>query len=84
MQPPNVAGNLQKAIQSIQTPHPCIGLIGARQVGKTTLAKEIGRSYERVIYLDLELNADLVKLEDAETYLRQFHDHLIIIDEVQR
>jgi predicted AAA+ superfamily ATPase len=63
---------------------PCVGLIGPRQVGKTTLAKEIGKSYERVIYLDLELNADLVKLEDAETYLRQFHDHLIIIDEVQR
>lgn len=63
---------------------PCVGLIGPRQVGKTTLAKEIGKSFERVIYLDLELNADLVKLEDAETYLRQFNDHLIIIDEVQR
>lgn len=63
---------------------PCVGLIGPRQVGKTTLAKEIGRSFERVIYLDLELNADIVKLEDAETYLRQFQDHIIIIDEVQR
>ncbi|MFA6126607.1 MAG: ATP-binding protein [Bacteroidales bacterium] len=63
---------------------PCVGLIGPRQVGKTTLAKEIGKSFDRVLYLDLELNADLVKLEDAETYLRQFPEHLVIIDEVQR
>jgi len=74
----------EERIRHLLSGFPCVGLIGPRQVGKTTLAKEIGKSFDRVIYLDLELNSDLVKLEDAETYLRQFQEHLIIIDEVQR
>jgi len=63
---------------------PCVAIIGPRQVGKTTLAKQIQKGYESTIYLDLELRNDFVKLEDPETYLKQFEDHLVIIDEVQR
>jgi len=61
-----------------------VAIIGPRQVGKTTLAKQIKKDYKSSIYLDLELRNDLVKLDDPETYLKQFEDHLIIIDEVQR
>jgi predicted AAA+ superfamily ATPase len=63
---------------------PCVALVGLRQVGKTTLAKQIQETYQSSIYLDLELQRDFIKLDDAETYLKQFEDRLVIIDEVQR
>ena len=64
---------------------PVVGIIGARQVGKTTLAKSIIEKLSRdTIYLDLELTSDLVKLEEPELYLNQYSDKLIIIDEIQR
>jgi predicted AAA+ superfamily ATPase len=64
---------------------PAVGLIGSRQVGKTTLAMMVAqRSAERAIYLDLERPSDLAKLGDAELYLGSMADSLVIIDEVQR
>jgi predicted AAA+ superfamily ATPase len=64
---------------------PAVGIIGSRQVGKTTLAMMIaeGRS-GKTVYLDLERPSDLAKLGDAELYLRSVADSLVIIDEVQR
>ncbi|MEZ4828402.1 MAG: ATP-binding protein [Bacteroidia bacterium] len=64
---------------------PAVALLGPRQVGKTTLALEIAEEHIRkpVSYLDLELDTDRVKLEDAETYLRTMENKLLIIDEVQ-
>jgi len=62
---------------------PVIGILGARQVGKTTLAKSLIAS-EETLYIDLELNSDLRKLDDAETYLRSHQTKCVIIDEVQR
>ena len=33
---------------------PCVALVGPRQVGKTTLAKQIQKTYKSTVYLDLE------------------------------
>ncbi len=64
---------------------PCVALIGPRQVGKTTLVKEIQKQIKSdSIYLDLELTSDFNKLLDAETFLSQNISKTIIIDEVQR
>lgn len=64
---------------------PIVGIIGPRQVGKTTLAKHIqSQLKQESIYLDLELDSDLRKLDDAETYLNLHRDKCVIIDEVQR
>ena len=63
---------------------PCVAIIGPRQVGKTTLARQIAKSHAQSIYLDLELQRDFIKLDDPETYLGQFSDYLIILDEIQR
>jgi uncharacterized protein len=64
---------------------PVTGIIGPRQVGKTTLAtilvEQLARPY---IHLDLELDSDLHKLNEAETYLRFHQDNLVVIDEIQR
>jgi len=74
----------ESRIQFLLTGFPAVAIIGPRQVGKTTLAKIIGNASSKVLYLDLELPRDLTKLDDPETFLRQFEDYLIIIDEVQR
>ncbi|MEA3287634.1 MAG: ATP-binding protein [Candidatus Marinimicrobia bacterium] len=64
---------------------PVVGLIGARQVGKTTLCKMIQtRTGKQTHYLDLELNSDLNKLGRAELYLSRFKNQCVIIDEIQR
>jgi len=63
---------------------PAIGITGPRQVGKTTLAKQIISFIDHsVIYLDLELNSDYQKLQNPEFYLLQHSDKCIIIDEIQ-
>lgn len=63
--------------------NPVVALLGARQVGKTTLAK-IMASDRASIYLDLESTNDLAKLTDPAEFLRENSDKLIILDEIQR
>lgn len=60
-----------------------VALIGPRQVGKTTLALQIGGS-ERALYLDLESRADRSKLADPALYLNDYEDRLVILDEIHR
>ncbi len=74
----------ERKVKDLLKGFPCVAIIGPRQVGKTTLAKKIQKEYKLSVYLDLEFQKDFIKLEDAETYLRQFENHLVIIDEVQR
>lgn len=62
---------------------PAVALVGARQVGKTTLAQACGREFDG-IYLDLESQRDLRKLSDPEDYLSAREQHLVILDEIQR
>jgi predicted AAA+ superfamily ATPase len=62
---------------------PAVALLGPRQVGKTTLAQEIGDSRPS-IYLDLESSSDRAKLSDSEAYLAAHEDELVILDEVHR
>src|SRR4030067_844430 len=77
--------NLIKPIKDSLKQYPGVGLIGCRQVGKTTLARVLEKDLvKRVIYLDLELPSDIAKLHDSELYLSQFPDSLVIIDEIQR
>ena len=64
---------------------PITGIIGPRQVGKTTLAKSITAGLGKpFIHLDLELDGDLQRLSEAETFLRFHQDKLVVIDEIQR
>ncbi len=58
-------------------------LLGARQIGKTTLAKSISLS-QNSNYLDLEASEDLLKLSDPTAYLESHRDELTILDEIQR
>ncbi|MDP3036145.1 MAG: AAA family ATPase, partial [Rhodocyclaceae bacterium] len=62
---------------------PAVALLGPRQVGKTTLALEVGRDFN-AHYLDLESEQDRAKLAQAELYLADHQDKLVILDEVHR
>lgn len=62
---------------------PAVALLGARQIGKTTLAKAIGRDIPS-LYLDLESPEDQLKLSDPISFLSSHQDKLIILDEIQR
>jgi len=76
---------IQGRIEMSLSRYPVVGILGPRQVGKTTLAKMImERVKKKVSYLDLELPSDLNKLRDPELYLSRLADMLIIIDEIQR
>ncbi len=75
---------LQKEVIKRLKHYPATGIIGARQTGKTTLAKQISSTIDKdVIYLDLESVADYQKLENPELYFEQHRDKCIIIDEIQ-
>lgn len=63
---------------------PSIGILGPRQVGKTTLAKSLLQEDSNYIYLDLERPSDLAKLQNAELFFELNRDKRIILDEVQR
>ena len=62
---------------------PVVGLVGARQVGKTTLARSLGaREQGRVTFFDLEDPTDEARFADPKLALESL-DGLVVIDEVQ-
>jgi uncharacterized protein len=64
---------------------PVLGIVGPRQVGKTTLAKFISAKINKnSIYLDLENPKDIVKLTDPILFFEGNQDKCIILDEIQR
>ena len=74
----------QTALRSALSRAPAVALLGARQVGKTTLAKQLASTMPGSVYLDLEKKSDWRKLEDPGVYLRAQTGHLTIIDEFHR
>jgi len=64
--------------------YPAVGIIGARQVGKTTLAGMLAGLWDGLTHhFDLEDTEDLARLSDPMLALKAL-DGLIILDEVQR
>ncbi len=60
-----------------------VALIGPRQVGKTTLALQIGEALNAV-YLDLEDPDDRNRLANPVLFLEYLQDRLVILDEIHR
>ncbi len=63
--------------------NPAVGLLGPRQVGKTTLALEI-QTTRPSVYIDLQSPSARARLADPEDYLQGHEDELVILDEVHR
>lgn len=63
---------------------PVVAILGARQVGKTTLAGEVvGRGTSLVTRFDLEDPADLARLSEPMLALRELRG-VVVVDEIQR
>jgi uncharacterized protein len=72
-----------KRLQALLRQFPVVGLIGARQVGKTTLAKALAAGFPGdVTHFDLENPRHLYRLEDPLFALEDLRG-LVILDEIQ-
>ncbi len=78
-----ITREVRQHIENALHRQPAVAIIGARQVGKTTLALAIADGRESV-YLDLESYEDRNKLHDPILFLSQYENHLIILDEIHR
>jgi predicted AAA+ superfamily ATPase len=73
-----------KTLNRLLNLYPAVGIIGARQVGKTTLAGMFAETIKKpVTHFDLENPEDLARLNDPILALKDLKG-VIIIDEVQR
>ena len=75
--------SLSATLEQALDEHPAVVLLGPRQVGKTTLALEVGRARD-ALYLDLESEQHRALLSDAEAFLNRHQGRLVILDEVHR
>lgn len=74
----------RKAVARLLREGPAVLLLGARQVGKTTLAKEIAAAWPRGAHrFDLEDDRDVARLADPFLALEPLRG-LVVLDEVQR
>ena len=67
----------QRILQHLQET-PAVVLLGPRQVGKTTLAREIAAETPDSVYLDLENPRDAARLADPGLYLDLHAERLVI------
>lgn len=73
-----------EAVSGLLERHPVVAILGARQVGKTTLAAALAaRLGGETTHFDLEDPEDLARLVDPKLALQDLRG-LIVIDEVQR
>ncbi|NLD91199.1 MAG: ATP-binding protein [Fibrobacter sp.] len=70
---------LKKYIDSF----PVVAVLGPRQCGKSTLAKEFIKNNADWTYLDLERPSDIQKIADPEYYFNTLGSKRLCIDEVQ-
>lgn len=80
-----ISRRIQQDLAEILAFMPAVAILGPRQVGKTTLSRQLVTSSKKPsLYLDLERPEDAAALKDARSYLGAQPGKLVIIDEVQR
>ncbi|MBN1184487.1 MAG: ATP-binding protein [Bacteroidales bacterium] len=77
--------NILQKLHSTLTYFPVTGIIGPRQVGKTTLSRIVAENMNKdCIYIDLENPKDISKLTDPVLFFETQKEKCIILDEIQR
>ncbi len=74
--------NAEEDVKKSLKRSPVVAILGPRQSGKSTLAKELLKNYSSV-YLDLQNRADLNKLSEPELFFEEHREELICLDEIQ-
>jgi uncharacterized protein len=70
-----------KAVRTVLANNPVCALLGPRQCGKTTLARQVARP-RRSHYFDLETALGRARLANAELALQTLSG-LVVIDEIR-
>ena len=74
----------QIAVEGLLRKRPVVALLGARQVGKTTLARAIASGRNgNVTFFDLEDDRDVARLAEPTLALEPLRG-LVVLDEIQR
>jgi len=73
---------LPKIIEQLQW-SPAVGILGPRQVGKTTLAKTVAAGPVPSIYLDLDSPQALARLGNPTAFFAANRQRLVVLDEIQ-
>jgi hypothetical protein len=71
------------ALRHLLARNPVVALLGARQVGKTTLARQLAGEARHSEFFDLERAADVARLSDPELSLGPL-EGIVVLDEIQR
>ena len=78
-----IARDITQLIEKRLKTNPVVAILGPRQCGKSTLAKEIIKLHGNSIYLDLEKRTDRDKLNDVWAFFQVNRGRLICLDEIQ-
>lgn len=62
---------------------PAVAILGPRQVGKTTLARQISAEHEGALYLDLDRPGERARLSEPDAFFLANRQRLVVLDEVQ-
>jgi predicted AAA+ superfamily ATPase len=62
---------------------PAVGILGPRQVGKTTLAKDLAVDLQKAVYLDLDTAQAMAQLVNPSLFFKANRDRLVVLDEIQ-
>ena len=81
-----ITRSIEKEVLDSLSYLPSVAVLGPRQVGKTTLVKNMMNKFDKpAIYLDLEYFADRDKLTVApDLFFQEHQDKVVILDEIQR
>jgi uncharacterized protein len=79
-----IARSVTPSIERSLAEQAAVAIIGPRQVGKTTLAREIADKRPGSLYLDLEAREDRDRLAEPALFLRQYENSLVVLDEIHR
>ena len=72
----------QKIADNLQW-SPAVGILGPRQIGKTTLAKTFAAQSSNSIYLDLDTAQARARLVNPSAFFQANRHRLVILDEIQ-
>lgn len=62
---------------------PVVAVLGPRQCGKSTLVRKLSQNWETSLFLDLQHDADLSKLDQPTFFFESNADKIICLDEIQ-
>lgn len=62
---------------------PVVAVLGPRQCGKSTLVKSLSTHWGESVYLDLQNDTDLGKLDQSTYFFESNTDKIICLDEIQ-